>query len=301
MSRKTSLAKMNPRPENIQKVPVAQTQKERRTVSRHAIYLIGGEQGGVGKSFVTRILLEFFIRKGWDSQFTLMEDSLRIEDVGQIFKGSCKPIIFSNSKYEDAQPDRIFSESLEKTVVVNLPGNIDRPFNSWMATSGVLETSGKESFGPIYYLFVSDGCFQSINHFIKHIERYQSKNLAHILVLNPGRLTCSGTFHYLEEYEPLMEMIKTYQIPVLLCPELIPHLQFWCDQHYFTFEVALEKQEIIYKGVLGKFLTEVDEFWGQLFGDNIDELSKLAALITTQKAQRDKKQLPISEKTYSLF
>ena len=267
------------------------------TVNMNSIHFIGGHKGGVGKSLVSRILLEFFIRKGWTDLFKLIEADPSIDDVARVFEDKCERIIFSDDKYQQGQPELIFDEAEKKTVVVNLPSNIAPQFDSWMATNRVLEPSEKGSFGLMYFFFVSDGCFQSINHFIKHIEKYQGKNLTNVLVLNSGRLTCSGTFHYLQEEKPLMELLKKHQVPVLLCPELPTNLQYWCDKNNLTYEAALKKQSrTLAKMRLKTFLKEIDQFWGQLFGDDINQLSGLAALIKTQKSQLDKDQLPIPTK-----
>jgi MinD superfamily P-loop ATPase len=43
------------------------------------IHLIGGEKGGVGKTFVSRCLVQYFLLKKWD--FDLIEADAAIGDV----------------------------------------------------------------------------------------------------------------------------------------------------------------------------------------------------------------------------
>lgn len=280
--------------------PVSENLQGMNNQESHSIYIVGGEKGGIGKSFFCRIMVEYFIRKGWGEAVALIDADPTIDDVSSVFETQCQRIIFSDSKYQQEEPSLIFKTAKNHTVVVNLPSNISRQFDHWMLTNGVLEESAKQNYGAIYYFFLSDGCFRSVNHFIKQVEKYKEK-LPHILVLNPGRLTCSGTFHYLENYKPLMKVIKENRIPILMCPELPTDLQFFCDENQVQYEEALMLQEFFLdKQRISSFLSRIDEFFNGLFihpdqehYSNINQLANLENIVNTQEAQVKKNHLPI--------
>lgn len=278
--------------------------QEQNSSGKHNVYIIGGEKGGVGKSFFSRILLEYFIRRGWGNDFILIDADPTIDDVASVFGERCKKIIFSDSKYEQTQPIEIFKEVQSKTVVVNLPSNVSRQFDQWFLLSGVLEEGVRQLYQKIYYFFISDGCFRSVDRLLKQLETYGTKTMPHILVLNPGRLTCSGTFHYLESYLSLIEGLKKYKIPVLLCPELPTDLQFFCDQECLTYEAAKDKQDFpVHQQRIVSFLRRVDLFFSQLFEEgkpDIDGMSRLSKLIKEQKKKLDENQLPLPSKAEML-
>ncbi len=261
---------------------------------KHNIYLVGGIKGGTGKSHFTRILLEYFTIRSWQDKFTLIEADPCIGDVSQVYN-DCQQIIFSDNKYQKNLPDLIFKDALEKTVIVNLPSNIKKSFDSWLLNSGMLSTEGAEHYGKLVYFFVSDGSFRSTEQFIKHIETYKQglKQLNNVLVLNRGRLTCGEHFNHLESYEALMSTIKDNKIPVVVIPEFESSLQFYCDRHSYTYSVAKEQTKFFMdKQRISNYLNEISEVFGDIFGDRPDNL-KLDKLITSQKENRARMQLPI--------
>ena len=261
---------------------------------KHNVYLVGGIKGGTGKSHFTRILLEFFVLKSWQDKFTLIEADPCIGDVSEIYD-DCQKIIFSDNKFQKNIPNLIFKNAIDKTVIVNLPSNIKRSFDSWLIQSKMLTLEGSKYYGKIVYFFVSDGSFRSVEQFIKHIDTYkqQLKQLNNVLVLNRGRLTCGEHFNHLEDYDALMSLIKEYKIPVLVIPEFESSLQFFCDRQSYTYSQAQEKAEFFMdKQRISNYLNEVQQVFGQIFTEEPD-LINLNKLVEKQKKSRDSKQLPI--------
>lgn len=168
-----------------------------------------------------------------------------------------------------------------------------RQFDAWLKGTGMLSPEIREYFGEILYFFVSDGCYRSVNQFIKQLKTYTPEEMRHVLVLNSGRLTQSGTFHYLQDYQPLMEAIKVNNIPVMFAPELATNLQFDADRHSFTYNQLLEKQVKIYERQQAtSFLRKIDFFFNQIFETDINQPSGLSALVESQTPSRKKYQLP---------
>ena len=261
---------------------------------KHNVYLVGGIKGGTGKSHFTRILLEYFSLKKWQNNLLLIEADPCIGDVSEVYE-QCQKIVFSDNKYQKNIPDLIFKSAVDKTVIVNLPSNIKKSFDSWLLQSGMLSGEGELYYGKLVYFFISDGSFRSVEQFIKHLDTYQKqlKHLNNVLVLNRGRLTCGEHFNHLEDYETLMSVIKEQKIPILVIPEFESSLQFFCDRYSYTYSQAQsEIQFFIDKQRVSNYLNEIQQVFNRVFGNEPDNI-QLDKLINEQKEGREKKQLPI--------
>ena len=203
--------------------------------TKKSIFFIGGEKGGVGKSFMARCLVDYFVSKQWKEKFYLVEGDPTIGDVGSIFQDNFAEVRFSDNKYTWDEPNIIVDRIEEKTAVVNLPSNVMSQFDSWIERLGIL--SLKEDYcEEIVYFFVSDGCWSSMELFLKQLETYDTKLFPHCLVLNKGRLTSSGSFEYLPKFCPeLIEALQRKRVPTIYLPELAPTAQFLCDRTNLSY------------------------------------------------------------------
>lgn len=269
-------------------------QGAKEQVKKNNIYLVGGIKGGTGKSHFSRVLLEYFHLKNWQDRFTLIEADPCIGDVSDVYK-DCQKIVFSDNKFQQNIPDRIFNVAINQPTIVNLPSNIKRSFDSWLKQSGMLSPQGAEYYGKLVYFFVSDGSFRSVEQFIKHIDTYKDdlSQLHNVLVLNRGRLTCGQHFNHLEQYDDLMSILKEKNIPVMVLPEFESSTQFFCDRHGYTFSEAAEKLELFMdRQRAATYVNQIKETFEQIFGDAPNQID-LNKLVRSQKDTRDKKQLPI--------
>ncbi|WP_036486864.1 hypothetical protein [Myxosarcina sp. GI1] len=261
---------------------------------RNNIYIVGGEKGGVGKSVFCRQLVTYFMRKKWQDQFKIVEADPTINDVHDFYQDKTTEIEFSDDRYRLTEPDEIFKLAIDKTVVVNLPSNVSMQFNYWLQESGILSDDLKKNYGQIVYFFVSDGSYRSVEFFTRQVQYFADKErkLPHALVLNQSRLTCSGTFAYLNKYEPLLKIIKEHKIPVLFCPELTTEVQFEIDWQHYTYEEAVNKIEfVISKQRIKSFLNKVETFFDEIFQNEINKLS-FDNIIKAQEKNRNQQQLP---------
>ncbi|MGB5971506.1 MAG: hypothetical protein WBG70_24590, partial [Spirulinaceae cyanobacterium] len=154
----------------------------------NTIIFVGGQKGGVGKSFMTKSLIEYF----WDRRinYQLIEADKDNPDVAVVYDKErlpdiynqdlpkvnklksdeeterfnlvpCKYIGFSDSKYSIGEPDIIFTSALDRTTIVNLPSNVEEQVNNWLNKSDILNLK-QEYNVEIYKLFLTDGCYSSI-------------------------------------------------------------------------------------------------------------------------------------------
>ncbi|MEN9871594.1 MAG: hypothetical protein RLZZ171_2586, partial [Cyanobacteriota bacterium] len=163
-------------------------EKVAEKATKNSIYFVGGEKGGVGKSFFARCLVDYFVTRGWKKEFILIEGDPTINDVGCVFEDNHEQVKFSDDRFLAHEPNIIVDGIENKSSVVNLPSNVTKEFDSWMDTAGVF--SLKEQYiENMAYFFVSDGCWRSVELFIRQVEKYDLEKLPHCLVLNKGRLT----------------------------------------------------------------------------------------------------------------
>jgi len=206
------------------------------------IHLVGGEKGGVGKTFVSRVLCQYFRAKGQD--FTLIEADSQINDVGRIYQDEATAthtLTLSDDPKRSTEPDIIFDATHENPTIVNLPSNTRAVLDRWISLTNLLELA-RERFGEpnLIQWFVSDGCYESIRQLKESIAAHDSA-IPHIVVLNTGRLN-NFDFSDLEK-EPEYQAIKKYPnfITAVELPALANHIQFFIDKHELTLESAAKR------------------------------------------------------------
>lgn len=220
------------------------------------IHLIGGEKGGVGKTFVSRCLVQYFLLQKWE--FDLIEADAAIGDVGSVFKEAAT-ITLSDNPHRYAEPDIIFEKAQQKTVIVNLPSNTQGVLNQWMRQTNLLAMAQDYQVSVLYW-FVTDGCFASIKLLEKSLTEFDYA-MPHVLIRNRGRLN-GIDFTYLERDEIYKKakgaknLLKVLDFPVLGSAE-----QFFIDRHDLMLQdaqgLAAEKIGVIPSQRIKTFMDEM--------------------------------------------
>ena len=219
------------------------TNKADLVETKNSIYFVGGEKGGVGKSFFTRCLVDYFIVKGWKDKFVLIEADPTIKDVGCVFKDNSQEVRFSDNKLALHEPNVIFETIQKKNSVVNLPSNVMSFFDPWIERYEVLSLKEKYCQEMVYF-FVSDGCWRSMELFMRQVKHYDTQKFPHVLVFNTARLTNYNGFDSLIKLCPeLIKLLKDKQIPILYLPELDSFVQFACDRANLSYTELKNKPE----------------------------------------------------------
>jgi hypothetical protein len=197
------------------------------------IHLVGGEKGGVGKTFVSRCLVQYFLLQNWD--FDLIEADVAIADVSSVFKDA-STITLSDNPHRYAEPDIIFEKAQKKTVIVNLPSNTQGVLNQWIQQTNLLGMAKEYEISVVYW-FVTDGCFSSIRLLERSLAEFDYA-IPHLLIRNRGRLN-GIDFSYLERepiYKKAMQaknLLKVLDFPILGSAE-----QFFVDRHELMLQDA---------------------------------------------------------------
>jgi len=274
--------------------PTSDSTDTKNTDTNNSIYFVGGEKGGVGKSFLSRCMLDYFINRGWGEQLTLVEADPTIDDVSSVYGECHERVTFSDNKFARDEPDLIIDRAESKTVIVNLPSNVCKQFDMWASKAGIFSDEAKEYYSDIVYFFVSDGCYRSIERFLAQLKNYSMEDLPHCLVLNPGRRTCHGDFSYLQDFKPLMKALKKYEIPVLCLPELSSSMQFKCDLDRISYREMgnVPNQQFSFRQNIRTFLSEVDSLFDEIFPEAISSPQGLLEITKNQDQYIKKGKLP---------
>src|SRR6185369_5817368 len=124
------------------------------TASKGSIYLIGGEKGGVGKSFVARLLAQHFI----DQQipFVGFDTDRSHATLTRFYTGFASPIVVD--RYEAL--DAIIESAVEvpaRRVLVDLAAQTMEPMARWMEESGVLDLADMQGIALNYWHVMDNG------------------------------------------------------------------------------------------------------------------------------------------------
>ena len=87
------------------------------------IHLVDGEKGGVGKSFITRTMIQYALDRSLP--FIAVETDRSNPDVNRVYPDVCSFAVFSESEKQASKADRIFELAMENSVIVSLPSQVN--------------------------------------------------------------------------------------------------------------------------------------------------------------------------------
>jgi hypothetical protein len=206
------------------------------------IHLVDGEKGGVGKSFITRTMIQYAL----DSElpFTAVETDRSNPDVNRIYPDVCTFAVFSESEKQASKADRIFEMALEKSVIVSLPSQVNRAVTTWISENQLLEL-GSEHGVSFCKWFVSNGEYDSIRLFQSSLDYYKGQ-MTHILVKNLG---LCDEWSPVENDQLLQQLIKKYKVKVIDFPKLGYQERYLINQKQLRFDDARDNREL---SILGR-------------------------------------------------
>ena len=224
------------------------------------IHLIGGEKGGVGKSFFARVLLDYCRRESKKIDIELFDVDRTNPDVGLIYEphkyqqilennpensnGKVQQVYFSDNFLESDLVDVIFEKALTQTMLVNLPAQVAPLLNKWIEKHDLLTLGGAKGITFVHW-FLCTGGYESIQLFKDSVNKYKGQ-MPHVLVRNNG--LCFSWEHLLEDVE-LAAAIRKYRIKVIDLPPLEYKERNLIDANKWTFTAALNEDSL---GMIGQ-------------------------------------------------
>lgn len=206
------------------------------------IHLIGGEKGGVGKSFFTRFLVYFCQKRKYP--FHLVDADRTNPDVCDRYQLGTK-VFFTEDEKKSTNVDIIFERCQERPVFVNLPAQIQNAVEDWIEKNNLVnlqfKLGGEKVSVEIYYWFLCTGNHDSITLFEKLIdsssEKFGSK-IKYVFVKNCRETDEDEWEIVLSSYSEVKSKIERNKIPQLLFRKLGTADRNLIDRKQWTFEWA---------------------------------------------------------------
>jgi hypothetical protein len=145
------------------------------------IHFVGGEKGGVGKSVVARLLVQWAIDK--QIPFAAVDADASHGALLRHYGGFTRGV----DLMEPESADEILSLALaaDQRVIVDLPAQSDRLVAAWVTEGGVLDLARESNVDVVFWHVMDDGK-DSIATLGRLLERYGSK-ARYVVVENLGR------------------------------------------------------------------------------------------------------------------
>jgi hypothetical protein len=197
------------------------------------VHLVGGEKGGVGKSVVARLITQLFIERSLP--FSAFDADQSHGALLRYYTDYARPVDLGVLSSADEIMDSALSA--ERSVVVDLPAQSQRPLSSWLESTDVLAFA-RETDVRFVFWHVTDGGFDSVAQLEQQLERHGGE-LDYVVVENEGR---SKSFRQLEG-SPAYERLQALGGRVIRLPELDPAVMYELDRFGSSFWAAVNTSE----------------------------------------------------------
>ena len=205
------------------------------------IHLVDGEKGGVGKSFVTRAMIQYGIDR--ELPFVAVETDRSNPDVNRVYKERCQFAVFSEDEKQAGNADRIFEMAMEQPVIVSLPSQVNRAVTTWIENNQLLQI-GIEYDVSFCKWFVTNGEYDSIRLFQASLD-YYGENMTHVLVRNFG---LCDEWSQVDNDKSLQKLIAKYGVKVIDFPKLGYQERYLINQKQLRFDDATSSKDLTVLG-----------------------------------------------------
>jgi hypothetical protein len=174
------------------------------------IHFIGGEKGGVGKSVVARLCVQYCIDRALP--FVAADADGSHGALMRFYADYAKPIDLT----DPSGADQIvaFATETDRRVVVDLPAQSDRLLGAWIDEAGILELAAESNVKVVFWHVIDDGK-DSLATLGRLLTRYGNR-ARYCVVKNGGR---ASTFPLFDE-SPVRAQAGQLGAAVLELPEL---------------------------------------------------------------------------------
>lgn len=200
-----------------------------------AIHIVDSEKGGAGKSFFSRVFIEYCAFK--DLNFRIVDADTSNQDIAKLYD-NVELAFFSDDEKKAFYADKIFDLAFKKSVIVNLPAQVYDNVTNWIKHNSLIEL-GKENSISFIKWFVCTGGVDSVNFFLKSLEDL-GDDITHVFVKNLG---LCDEWNYIEQMPEFVAAQNKYKFIVVE----FPRFPFWernmIDRLEITFERAVSHPE----------------------------------------------------------
>lgn len=162
------------------------------TAPMSTLHLIGGEKGGVGKSVVARLCVQYCLDRSLP--FAAVDADGSHGALLRFYGDYTKPVDLS--RFESA--DEILSLAIDdpRRVVVDLPAQSDRLVTAWIKEAGILELAAESNVQVVFWHVIDDGK-DSVKTLDRLLTRYEGA-ARYCIVKNLGRGSDFSLFDHSE-------------------------------------------------------------------------------------------------------
>ena len=203
--------------------------------------LFGGEKGGVGKTLVAKVAIQCLIDR--DYEFIAVEADRSNPDVSNVYRKYCKHAFFTENEKEAGRADRIFEFATRRSVLVNLPSQVQKALKTWFDNNNLFDL-GEQHGVAFRKWFVTNGEYHSIKLFLKSLDDYGEK-MPHILVRNFG--VCDE-WEQVEKDEKVQAAISKYNVQTIDFPKLGYAERYFINKNQLTFGDARGHHDLTIMG-----------------------------------------------------
>jgi hypothetical protein len=198
-----------------------------------SIHLVCGEKGGVGKSVVARLIVQYCIDRA--VPFTALDGDCSHGALLRFYNAFSSSIDLD--RYESA--DEIVNRALdsEQVVVVDLGAQSNKALQKWISDNGLVELCQEEHV-PLVFWHVMDDGKDSIDLLEQLLDRYEDA-VDYVVVKNKGR----GNRFSMFEHSKAKEKALTMKARIMELDELYPGTMNRIDEINCSFWSAANNKD----------------------------------------------------------
>lgn len=197
------------------------------------IHLVGGEKGGVGKSFFARVLCQYFVDR--NLPFAGIDADVSHGSLQRCYGDFTRTVDLERVDSADEIMDRALGA--ERRVVVDLPAQSMRLLERWLETGEVFSLAREMQVGLVFW-HVTDGGHDSVKALERLLDRH-GNSFECVVVKNHGR----GRSFELYDESPLPLVLGQRSGRVLDLLELEPSTAHAIDRAGASFWSAAQRGE----------------------------------------------------------
>lgn len=192
------------------------------------VHFCDGDKGGVGKSFVCRTLIQYFVDKGIG--FTPLEADRYNPDVATRYIDLPFEFAIFSDDERQTKADEIVEFAKAKPVIISLPSQVGKPLNLWL--DDAIDSARRHKIQFVRW-FVSSGSYESLELFYVALKEH-GDSMPFVLVQNQG----VGEEWDTSQVEGLPELMKKLKVKVIDFPKLPLQERNLLDKNNLTLGAA---------------------------------------------------------------
>ena len=202
-----------------------------------SLHFVGGEKGGVGKSFTSRVLAQYFIDS--NRELIAFDTDTSHATFSRFYQEFTIPVSVDDVLSLDKIIDTA-ERNANTNIVVDLAAQTHQKISQWITECGLFDIA-KELGLDLYFWHVMDDGADSVARLDALIDTFSSANIPLVVVQNYGRGKSFKLFEQTETFSRAKERRATF----ISIPKLEESLSQKVDFSNTSFWAAANNKEIM--------------------------------------------------------